>query len=72
MPEYGEKRQINCQSSVCRGHRRTVEYRLVADAFNFLRSDDEKLVQGQWLCIYCGEAKGESELEGSSEELLRA
>ena len=44
----------------------------MADAFNFLRSDDEKLVQGQWLCIYCGEVKGESELEGSSEELLRA
>ncbi len=72
MPQNGERRQINCQSSVCRGHLRTIEYRSVADAFNFLRSDDEKLVEGQWICTYCGEAKGQAELEMSSEEVFRA
>ena len=70
MPEHGETRQIHCQSSVCRGHLRTIEYRSMADAFNFLRSDDEKLVEGQWLCKYCGEVKRQSELDGSGGEVF--
>ena len=70
MPEHGETRQIHCQSNVCRGHLRTVEYRPMADMFNFLRSDDEKLVEGRWLCKYCGEVKQPSELDGSGEEVF--
>ena len=70
MPEQGERREINCRSDVCRGGLRTIVYRSVADVFNFLRAGDEKLVEGQWVCIYCGEIKQPYELEEPAERVI--
>ena len=70
LPEQGERRQISCQSDVCRGGLRTIVYRSVGDPFNYLRSGDEKLVEGHWLCIYCGEIKQPYELEEPADRVI--